>query len=136
MMQPDANNTLTLWPLVVYFGAVLAVVGAMIGLSWLLGERHRERATGEPYESGILPTGSARMRFPASFYLIGMFFVVFDVESAFLFAWAIAGREAGWAGYVEMLIFAGILVAALVYLWRIGALDEGLGRHPRPRPPR
>lgn len=127
-MNTELNQSLTLWPLAVYFGAVVLVVAVMIGASWLLGERHRERDTGKPYESGIIPTGSARLRFPVSFYLIGVFFVVFDVESVFLFSWAVAAREAGWAGYAEMIIFAGILVAALVYLWRIGALEEGVGR--------
>jgi NADH-quinone oxidoreductase subunit A len=122
------NDSLTYWPLVVYFGAVLLVVGSMIGGSWLLGERHKERATGEPYESGIAATGSARLRFPASFYLIAMFFVIFDVESVFLFAWAVAAREVGWAGYIEMINFVGILLAALVYLWRTGALDRAAGQ--------
>jgi NADH-quinone oxidoreductase subunit A len=123
-MNLSLDDNLTYWPLAVYFGAVLLVVSAMIGGSWLLGEHHKERATDEPYESGIAATGSARLRFPASFYLIAMFFVVFDVESVFLFAWAVAAREAGWAGYAEMVVFVGILLAALVYLWRAGALDH------------
>jgi len=57
-----------------------------------------------------------------------MSFVVFDVESIFIFAWAIAWRELGWAGYIEVLVFIGILLAALVYLWRLGALDWGTVR--------
>ncbi len=56
----------------------------MIGLSYFLGERHRERTTGEPYESGIVPTGSARIRFNANFYLIAVFFVIFDLETLFI----------------------------------------------------
>jgi NADH-quinone oxidoreductase subunit A len=120
--------SMTLWPLLVYFIAVVALVGVMLGLSYVLGERHAERATGEPYESGILTTGSARVRFDAKFYLIAMFFVIFDLEAVFILAWAIAFRDLGWAGYVEVIIFIGVLISALVYLWRLGALDWGTSR--------
>jgi NADH-quinone oxidoreductase subunit A len=111
------------WQFLVYFAAVIALAAGMIGLSYFLGQRHKDRQTGEPYESGIVSTGSARMRFDAKFYLMAMFFVIFDLESMFILAWAVAARQAGWSGYVEALIFVGVLVAALVYLWRIGALD-------------
>jgi NADH-quinone oxidoreductase subunit A len=117
-----------MWPLVVYFAAVLVIVGGMLALSYVLGERHRERATGEPYESGVVSTGSARMRFDVKFYLVAVFFVIFDLEAVFLFAWAIGVRELGWTGYAEVLVFIGVLVAALVYLWRIGALNWGTSR--------
>ncbi|MGD2156788.1 MAG: NADH-quinone oxidoreductase subunit A [Anaerolineales bacterium] len=119
------TNTTILWPFAIYIGAVLFLVGAMIGLSHILGERHKERATGEPYESGILPTGSARLRLSAKFYLVAMFFVIFDLEAIFIFAWALGVRELGWAGYLEILFFIGVLLAALVYIWRLGALDWG-----------
>jgi len=114
-----------LWPLAVYFFAAVAIVAGMIMMSYYLGERHRERATGEPYESGIASTGTAHIRFDVKFYLIAMFFVIFDLETVFIFAWAVSLREAGWKGYIEMLIFIGILVAALMYLWRRGALEWG-----------
>lgn len=119
------EHTAALWPLAVYFAAVIVMVTTMMVLSYLLGQRHKERATGEPYESGIITTGSARLRLSAKFYLIAMFFVIFDLEAVFLFAWAIAFRELGWTGYVAVLIFLGILIVALVYLWRLGALDWG-----------
>jgi len=112
-----------LWPLGVYFIAVLALISAMIALSHFLGERHREKQTTEPYESGIASTGEARVRFDVKFYLIAMFFVIFDLEAVFIFAWAVSIRETGWTGYGEMLFFIAILTATLVYLWRIGALD-------------
>ncbi len=112
-----------LWPLIAYVGGVLLVVGFMLGLSYVLGQHHHERATGEPYESGMLPTGSARLRLTAPFYLIAMFFLLFDLEAVYLFAWAVAARESGWSGYFEALIFVGVLVVALVYLWRMGALS-------------
>jgi len=115
----------SLWPLVVYTIAVGVLVAAVIAVSYVLGQRHRERTTTRPYESGSPLTGSARLRISISFYLVAMFFVVFDVESIYIFAWAIAWRELGWTGYIEVLIFIGILLAALVYLWRLGALDWG-----------
>jgi len=112
-----------LWPLVVYACSVAALAAAMIAISYFLGERHKERVTNEPYESGIIGTDSARLRFSVKFYLIAMFFVIFDVESIFIFAWAIAFREVGWTGYVGILVFIAVLLAALVYLWRLGALE-------------
>ena len=117
-----------LWPFVVYFAAVVAVVTGMMAISFFLGERHREKATNEPYESGIKSTGSAHLRFSIKFYLVALFFVIFDVESMFIFAWAIAFRELGWVGYISIVVFIGILLAALVYLWRLGALDWGTNK--------
>jgi NADH-quinone oxidoreductase subunit A len=128
VQQENALNllglyTTKLWPLGVYFILVVLMVVAIIVLSYFLGQRHSERATGQPFESGMIPTGSARLRFSASFYLVAMLFVIFDLESVFLFAWAVSARELGWPGYIEVLVFIGILVAALGYLWRVGALD-------------
>jgi NADH-quinone oxidoreductase subunit A len=112
-----------LWPLAVYFAIVIALVVVLLALSAVLGQRHRERATGLPYESGIVSTGSARLRFGARFYLLAVFFVIFDLEAAFIFAWAVALRAIGWSGYIEGVVFVGVLLAALRYLWRIGGLD-------------
>ena len=120
--MPNLHTT-ALWPLAVYSLAVIVLVTVVIALSYFLGQRHRDRATNEPYESGIAATGSARVRFDVKFYLIAMFFVIFDVEAVFIFAWAVALYEVGWAGYMEMLIFIGVLFAGLVYLWRMGALE-------------
>jgi NADH-quinone oxidoreductase subunit A len=121
-----------LWPFLVYLGASIAVVAGMLVISYFLGELHSERATGEPYESGILPTGTARVRFDVKFYLIAMIFVIFDVEAIFIFVWAVALHEAGWTGYVDILVFIGVLVAALVYLLRLGVMDWGpIGRGDR-----
>jgi NADH-quinone oxidoreductase subunit A len=128
-----AALTTPLWPLAVYALAVVAMVGGILAISYVLGERHREGATGTPYESGMMTTGSARLRFWADFYLIAMFFVIFDLESIFVFAWAIALRELGWAGLVAAGIFIGVLLAALGYLWRSGALDWGGTRRGRGR---
>src|SRR5579872_3842095 len=117
------DQTGNLWTLGVYFIAVLLLVAAMLGVSFVLGQRHDEHATGQPYESGIISEGSARVHVSAKFYLVAMFFVIFDLETIFIFAWAIAARELGWAGYWSILFFIAILLAALAYLWRLGALD-------------
>lgn len=118
-----------LWPLSVFFILVIILSIAIISLSAILGQRHRERATSEPYESGVPPTGSARIRFDVKFYLMAMFFVIFDLEAVFIFAWANSARQLGWSGYFEIVIFIGILVLALFYLWRVGALDWGTKTH-------
>lgn len=114
---------MTIWPLAVYFGIAIFIVATMIGVSYVLGQRHVEPATRTPFESGIVSTGSAHVRLSVKFYLIAMFFVVFDLEAVFIFLWAVAGRELGGAGYNELLIFVGVLVVTLAYLWRTGALD-------------
>lgn len=111
------------WPLVVYFFAVASLAVAMVVLGSSLGERHVGKAAIEPFESGVVPVEYARVRLSAKFYLVAMFFVIFDLEAVFIFAWAISARDVGWAGYAEMLVFIGILIAALAYLWRLGALD-------------
>jgi NADH-quinone oxidoreductase subunit A len=123
MPSVAAENAVALWPMAVYFALVILLVVSIVGISYVLGQRHREPATGQPYESGILATGTARLRMSVKFYLIAVFFVIFDLEAVFIFAWAISFRELGWRGYVEMLVFIGILLAALAYLWRQGALN-------------
>lgn len=112
-----------MWPLVLYFVLVLALVSGMLLVSYVLGQRHRDRATGVPYEAGIESEGSAHARQTAKFYMIAMFFVVFDLEAVFLFSWAVAARELGWSGYCEAAIFTAILLAALLYLARVRALN-------------
>jgi NADH-quinone oxidoreductase subunit A len=112
-----------LWPLVLYFVILAVAVPGLLLVSLFIGERHRERATVEPYESGIAPTGVLPLRFSASYYLVAVLFVLFDVESIFLFAWAISAREAGWEGYAVMAVFVLPLFLLIAYLWRNGALD-------------
>ncbi len=112
-----------IWPLVVYFVLVVLLAAAVIVTSHLLGQRHSESATGEPYEGGIVGEGSARARFSIGYCQIAMFFVIFDLEAVFLFAWASAARELGWAGYKAIVLFIAILGAALFYVVRAGALD-------------
>ncbi|HPO17182.1 MAG TPA: NADH-quinone oxidoreductase subunit A [Candidatus Hydrogenedentes bacterium] len=123
-MVETAAQAPALWPFVVYFLGALSVPIGMIVVSFLIGERHKDRATGEPYESGIVSTGSARVRFSAKYFMIAIFFVVFDLESVFIYIWATSVRELGWLGYAEVCVFIGVLLAALVYLWRDRALES------------
>ena len=118
-----------LWALGVLSGVALLLAGAMLVLSHVLGQRHRQDATGEPYESGVASTGSAELRFSARFYIIAMLFVVFDLEAVFLFAWALVVREAGWTGFWGASVFVLILLVGLLYEVREGTFDFG----PRPR---
>jgi len=114
-----------IWPLAVYFGLVILLVITMLVLSWLLGQQRRNAATDDPFESGVVSVGDSQIRISVEFYLIAIFFVIFDLETVFIFAWAVAFFELGWQGYVAMLVFIGILVLALIYEWRSGALEWG-----------
>lgn len=124
-MDTPTEHSVPIWPLFLYALIVLSLVGIMIGLSYFLGQRHKERATEDPYEGGILSHGSARIRFSSQFYLIAMLFVIFDVETIFIFSWAIAFQELGWFGFAGVLVFIILLVVVLIYEWRVGALDFG-----------
>ena len=97
----------------------------MIGLAYVLGEHHHEKTTDEPYESGVPPTGDARLRFSSGFYIIAMFFVIFDLDAAFIMLWAVSFRELGLPGYIGIVIFIALLIVLLVYELSIGALDFG-----------
>jgi NADH-quinone oxidoreductase subunit A len=122
-MQLFPAQPAPLWPLVLYFAAVIILVSGMLGLSYFLGQRQKHKPNEEPYESGMLPTGAAPFHFDVLFYLNAMFFVVFDLETMFIISWAVAFREVGWAGYGEILIFILVMLAVLIYLWRTGSLD-------------
>lgn len=124
-MTLTGNYTADLWPMVAFFALAVLLTAAMLIISYFLGQRHKQRQTGKTYEGGVESTGTSHIRFSVKFYLIAMFFVVFDLEAVFLFAWAVSLRETGWSGFVEALIFIAVLGAALVYLWKVGALDIG-----------
>lgn len=114
-----------IWPLLAYGLAVVALITLMLVLSHFLGQRRRDNATDEPYESGIVSQGSARLRLSVAYYLVAILFIVFDLEAIYLFSWAIAFRETGLQGFIEAAIFILILLVGLIYLWRLGALDWG-----------
>lgn len=124
-MPGYAISAVTLWPMLLYALLVVVLLSLILGLSYLLGQHHSDRATNEPYEGGILQAGSARLRFSAQFYLVAMLFVIFDVEAVFIMLWALGFYELGWPGYIGAAIFIGQLVVVLIYEWGIGALDVG-----------
>lgn len=120
----SANQLLdAMRPFMIYFALVMLVVITMLALSYLLGQRKSRPAKDYPYESGIVSVGSAHFRISVHFYITAILFIIFDLEVVFLFAWAVAVRENGWPGFIEISVFIVILTAALLYLWRIGALD-------------
>lgn len=111
------------WAVGVFIVAVLALCTFMVTASALLGGRAWGHQKETPYESGIVPVGSAQQRFSVRFYLVAMLFVIFDVEALYLFGWAISVRETGWGGLIGASVFIFILLAGLIYDSRVGALD-------------
>src|SRR6266568_1879031 len=97
--------------------------GVMIGLSILLGPRNPTPEKLAPYECGMPAVGDARERQSVKFYLVAMIFLLFDIEVAFLYPWAVALRDLGWNGFGQVLLFMALLLAGYVYVWRKGALD-------------
>lgn len=118
--------------LALYWALVLGLVGVLLLLAAVLGARRPGVEKERPYESGVVPTGPARLRRPVPFYLVAMFFLVFDVETAFLLLWGVAYDRLGWPGLLHATVFVGVLLLGLVYVWRKGGLDWGAGRGSRP----
>ena len=99
--------------------------GLMIGLSLLLGPKNPTPEKLAPYECGMPAVGDARERQSVKFYLVAMIFLLFDIEVAFLYPWAMALRDLGWAGFVQVVLFMALLFFGYLYVWRKGALDWG-----------
>ncbi|QCI17561.1 NADH-quinone oxidoreductase subunit A [Buchnera aphidicola (Acyrthosiphon lactucae)] len=95
----------------------------MLFLSWILGGRSSSRYKNTPFESGIVSSSNTHLYFSVKFYLIAIFFVIFDVEALYLYAWSISIKESGWIGFSEACIFATSLLLGLFYLIRIKALN-------------
>ncbi|KLN47237.1 NADH:ubiquinone oxidoreductase subunit A [Providencia rettgeri] len=134
-----STSTLALahnWAFAIFLIGTIGLCAFMLVAGHFLGSRAKARTKHVPYESGLDSVGSARLRMSAKFYLVAMFFVIFDVEAMFLFAWSVAIREAGWVGFIEAAIFILVLLAGLFYLVRVGALDwtpvrsRGKVKHP------
>ena len=134
MPEDPAAATTDLLPLLLFILAVGAVIGAALVAAWFIGSKARHGgARTLPFESGIVPVGDAEeMRLSIEYYLIAVFFVIFDLETIFIVAWAVAFFDVGWRGYIGASIFIAILLAALFYEWRSGALDWGLKRRAPP----
>src|ERR671927_1736429 len=113
---------------VVMIALGVGFAAVMIGLSVLLGPKNPTPEKLAPYECGMPAVGDARERQSVKFYLVAMIFLLFDIEVAFLYPWAMALRDLGWGGFVQVLLFMALLLAGYVYVWRKGALDWGLDK--------
>lgn len=114
-----------IFSLVVFTTVVLAIMAVLLFLSAWLGEKKPSEEKLRPYESGIIPTGTARLKYPIPFFLVAIFFLIFDVEGAYIFSWAVACESLGWKGWMQMTFFIFVLVLGLVYIWRKGGLEWG-----------
>lgn len=128
-MQPIADGRILspwepgVFTLAVYAVLVLAFIASQLFLASWLGERKPSLEKSRPYECGVIPTGSARFRYPVPFYLVAIFFLIFDVEGAYIFTWAVIYKEAGWPGWIQMSFFIILLLVGLFYIWKHGGLD-------------
>ena len=124
-------------PLLFQVIVAIALAAVMVTLSHLLGKHKWSRAKNTAYECGIDPTGDAQQRFSVKFYLVGMLFILFDVEAVFLYPWAVIFRDlpkltgSRWFGFNEMLVYIGLVLVGFFYIWKKGILDwnapEGSG---------
>ena len=111
------------FPVLVQALVAMALAAGLLGASFVLGKRVRNRVKDIPYESGIMPTGDARQRFSVKFYLVGMLFILFDIEAIFLYPWVVVYRELRMFAFVEMLVFVIMTLSGFFYIWKKGALD-------------
>ncbi len=118
------------FPVLLQVAIAMAVATLMLGVSYLLGKRVRNRVKDMPYESGIVPTGDARQRFSVKFYLVGMLFILFDIEAIFLYPWAVVYRQLKMFAFVEMLIFIVLILCGFFFIWKKGALDWSYSDRP------
>lgn len=117
------NYQQTYFPVLVQIAIALAVATGLIVLSTMLGKRVRSPQKDTPYECGMAPTGSARERFSVKFYLVGMIFILFDIEAVFLYPWAVVFRELKMFAFFEMFVFVALILVGFFYIWKKGVLD-------------
>ncbi len=110
-------------PILVFIGVAVIVGVVMEGLGFVLGTRHPDSEKLSPYECGFEAFEDARMKFDVRFYLVAILFIIFDLEIAFLFPWAVVLDQIGMVGFLAMMVFLGILVIGFVYEWKKGALE-------------
>ncbi|MCH9014510.1 MAG: NADH-quinone oxidoreductase subunit A [Gemmatimonadetes bacterium] len=110
-------------PLLLLIGFVAVNAAGMLAVSHLVSPQRPTKLKASPYESGMPPLGDTRERFSVKFYLVAMLFIIFDIETVFMIPWAVAFRQLGLFGLIEMLIFVVVLLVGYVYAWKRGALD-------------
>ena len=101
----------------------MALAAGLLSVSYLLGKKVRNQVKDSPYESGMIPTGDARHRFSVKFYLVGMLFILFDIEAIFLYPWVVVYRDLKMFGFLEMAVFVVLILSGFFYIWKKGALD-------------
>ena len=114
-----------IFSLTVYAIAIIGLVMVLLLVASRLGDKKTNPEKLRPYESGIIPTGAARLHYPVPFYLVAIFFLIFDVEGAYIFSWAIACKELGWTGWLQVSFFIFVLILGLAYIWNKGGLEWG-----------
>jgi NADH-quinone oxidoreductase subunit A len=119
------------FPVLVQVVIALILAGGLIGTSFLLGKKVKDKVKESPYECGIAPTGTARERFSVKFYLVGIVFILFDIEAIFLYPWAVVYRDLKMFAFVEMLLFIVLVLSGFFYIWKMGALDWSAEQFPR-----
>lgn len=112
-------------PILIMIGLGVGFGVFNIALGWLVGPKRPTAEKLAPYECGMPPVGDARERHPVKFYLVAMIFLLFDIEIAFLYPWALAVRELRWTGFIQLIVFFLILLAGYVYVWRKGVFNWG-----------
>ncbi len=110
-------------PFLMHLCVVGIVAGAIVTLSWIIGQHKANKAKMSPYECGVEPIGDVKQRFSVKFYLVAMLFILFDVEAVFLYPWAILLRELKMFGFWEMLVYIGIVLIGFIYIWKKGVID-------------
>ena len=123
MTHIDPNSTTAFAPVLMMVIAAIGFAVFTLAASHFLGKRVNDPAKLAPYECGVTPVGSARERFHTRFYLVAMLFIVFDIETVFLYPWAIVFKQLGMFGLIEMAVFVGILLLGFAYVWGKGALE-------------
>src|SRR5215469_8625373 len=111
------------FPVLLQAVIAMALAAGLLTVSYLLGKKVRNRFKDMPYESGIAPTGDARQRFSVKFYLVGMLFILFDIEAIFLYPWVVVYRDLKMFGFWEMAVFVVLILSGFFYIWKKGALD-------------
>ena len=127
-MYPVTPATLSPWTpglfsLALFVAMVVGLLSILLFLAGWLGDKKTDPEKARPYECGVIPTGWARFRYPVPFYLVAVFFLIFDVEAAFIFSWAVAMADLSWRGWLQISFFIIVLLLSLFYIWKKGGLD-------------
>ena len=111
------------FPILVQVIIAAGLAAGLVGISTLLGKRAKSPLKDTPYESGMAPIGSAHERFSVKFYLVGMIFILFDIEAVFLYPWVVVYRDLKMFGFFEMFVFVALILVGFFYVYKKGALD-------------